>query len=361
MVVEPSPVEALAILEGLQERYERHHRVVYSSDALEAAVALSSRYIADRHLPDKAIDLLDEAGSRVRIAAYQARRAGAGRDSAEAAASSYMELEQVVATKAEAVADALFEEAALLRQRELELKARLSGAPEVAPVVPVVMAEHIEAVVSAWTGVPVERLSQDDRDRLLTLADVLQVSGRSKGATTWAACGVERLRRAAPTFLVPSFICGQSVGGCAGLLSFVLGSLTELIRGALTQRPLAVARDWPGRRLRGHRPRHHARLLGPQEPRQAHCHPHVLGAHGRGQDRAYQGAAAELVGGLVCPPNRTLLAGRCAHPLSGSTRAVAEASALHQFAQLLACRASPACSALPTTTLAARAPWCGLT
>jgi ATP-dependent Clp protease ATP-binding subunit ClpC len=174
LVEEPSPEEALAILEGLQERYERHHRVAYSSDALAAAVALSARYIPDRQLPDKAIDLIDEAGSRVRIAAYNARRAGAGRDSAEAAATSYLELEQVVATKGEAVADALFEEAALLRLRELELKARLSGEPEGAPVLPVVEACHVEQVVSAWSGVPVERMSQDDRQRLLTLADVLR-------------------------------------------------------------------------------------------------------------------------------------------------------------------------------------------
>ena len=185
-VDEPSEVEALAILEGLQDRYERHHRVVYSSDALEAAVSLSSRYITDRHLPDKAIDLLDEAGSRVRIAAYNARKAGAGRDTAEAAATSYLELEQVVATKAEAVQDLLFEEAALLRQREVELKARLSGVPEAAPVVPVVEAAHIEQVVSAWTGVPVERMCQDDRDRLLTLGGVLQVRGCRRGVH--AAC-----------------------------------------------------------------------------------------------------------------------------------------------------------------------------
>jgi ATP-dependent Clp protease ATP-binding subunit ClpC len=174
-VDEPSEPQALTILEGLQERYERHHRVVYSSDALEAAVALSSRYIPDRHLPDKAIDLLDEAGSRVRIAAYAARQAGAGRETQEAAATSYLELEQVVATKGEAVQDGLFEEATLLRSRELELKARLSGAPELAPVVPVVEAQHIEQVVSAWTGVPVERMSVDDRQRLLTLGEVLQV------------------------------------------------------------------------------------------------------------------------------------------------------------------------------------------
>jgi ATP-dependent Clp protease ATP-binding subunit ClpC len=174
VVDEPTEDETLAILEGLQERYERHHHVVYSSDALAAAVHLSSRYITDRFLPDKAIDLLDEAGSRVRIASYVARKAAGGREGLEAANTSYLELEQVLATKAEAVQDSLFEEAALLRQRELDLKSRLSGVPEAAPVVPVVDAAHIEQVVSAWTGVPVERMSEDDRDRLLTLADALK-------------------------------------------------------------------------------------------------------------------------------------------------------------------------------------------
>lgn len=174
LVGEPTEVESLAILEGLRDRYERHHRCVYDSAALEAAVALSSRYVADRYLPDKAIDLMDEAGSRVRIAAYNARRRAPPGEGAEAAATSYEELVQVMDTKEEALKDGLFEEATLLRHRELELKGRLSGAPEEAPVVPVVGVEHIEQVVSAWTGIPVESLSADDKEKLLSLADVIK-------------------------------------------------------------------------------------------------------------------------------------------------------------------------------------------
>ncbi|GAB4819073.1 hypothetical protein N2152v2_006119 [Parachlorella kessleri] len=173
MVGEPTEPEALQILEGLQERYERHHRCVYDSAALEAAVTLSSRYVADRYLPDKAIDLLDEAGSRVRIATYNALR-GQGGNATDLAATSYQDLAQVMDAKEEAVQELLFEEASLLRSRELELKSKLSGLPGEGPVVPVVTVEHIEEVVSAWTGIPVERMSQDEKARLASLADVLK-------------------------------------------------------------------------------------------------------------------------------------------------------------------------------------------
>ena len=195
LVCEPSEAETLAVLEGLVDRYEKHHRVAYSSDALQAAVTLSSRYIADRFLPDKAIDLIDEAGSRVRIVAYEARKgaiaaaaaeggAKAGStttpatttttvDAAEVAAASYNELLQVILAKEEAVNDGLWEEATLLRSRELELRARLTGDAEGAAVVPVVTSSHIESVVAAWTGIPVERMSRDEKERVLQLASVL--------------------------------------------------------------------------------------------------------------------------------------------------------------------------------------------
>lgn len=184
MVCEPSEEDTLAVLEGLVDRYEKHHRVAYSSDALQAAVTLSSRYIADRFLPDKAIDLIDEAGSRVRIAAYEARKGAIAAaaeskagiktvDAAEVAAASYNELLQVILAKEEAVNDGLWEEATLLRSRELALRARLTGAAEGAAVVPVVTSSHIESVVAAWTGIPVERMSQDEKERVLKLASVL--------------------------------------------------------------------------------------------------------------------------------------------------------------------------------------------
>jgi ATP-dependent Clp protease ATP-binding subunit ClpC len=169
------------VLEGLAERYERHHRCVYADGALAAAVTLSARYVADRFLPDKAIDLIDEAGSRARIEAHAARRTALGGPGGNAAAgAAYAELEQVLEAKSLAAREGLFEEAALLRARELELKARLAGAPgEAAAVVPVVTVAHIAAVVAAWTGVPAEALSADERAAVAGLPAAL--AGRVLG------------------------------------------------------------------------------------------------------------------------------------------------------------------------------------
>lgn len=155
MIDEPDEEVALAIINGLVDRYERHHRCMYAPEALEAAVKLSSRYIADRFLPDKAIDLLDEAGSLVR--ASTKRETGDARGNATA---SYAELVQVMEAKDEASRDALYEEATLLRAREMELKTRLSGMPEEGPVVPVVTVDHVKSIVAAWSGVPLERMGE---------------------------------------------------------------------------------------------------------------------------------------------------------------------------------------------------------
>ena len=200
-VREPSEEDTLAILEGLVSRYERHHRCIYSSDALVAAVKLSSRYIADRHLPDKAIDLLDEAGSRVRIATYNALK-DAGDEAMDAAIASYGELSQVMETKDEAARDFLYEEATLLRIRELELKTKLSGAPEDAAAVPIVSVEHIEAIVAAWTGVPVEQMGEDEKEKLLGLADSLR--GRVIGQDEAVQSTARAVARAASGLKHPS-------------------------------------------------------------------------------------------------------------------------------------------------------------
>ena len=201
MVAEPSEDDTLAILEGLVERYERHHKCMYAHEALTAAVALSSRYIADRNLPDKAIDLIDEAGSRVRISSYNALKE-AGDDAMEAAAAAYLELAQVMETKEEAARDLLFEEATLLRARELELKTKLSGEPEDAVAVPVVTVAHIEAIVAAWTGVPVEQMGEDDRAKLLGLADSLR--GRVVGQDEAVEATAKAVARAASGLKHPS-------------------------------------------------------------------------------------------------------------------------------------------------------------
>ncbi|CAL5223254.1 g5736 [Coccomyxa viridis] len=175
MVAEPTQAETLEILHGLQERYEKHHHCMYDAEAVNGAVVLSARYIADRQLPDKAIDLMDEAGSRVRIAAHAARRAAlaSGRLLADRAAP-WLELQQVLEAKEEAIKEGLFEEAGLLREREMDMKARLGGLPHEAPQVPCVTLADVESVLSAWTGIPPERMGQDDRDRLSLMEPVLK-------------------------------------------------------------------------------------------------------------------------------------------------------------------------------------------
>eukprot|EP00884_Botryococcus_braunii_P021637 jgi/Botrbrau1/8157/Bobra.357_2s0005.1 len=170
IVGEPSLPDAMVILYGLKERYEKHHRCIYTAEAVEAAVRLSARYIADRHLPDKAIDLLDEAGSRVRVQAFLARQQQV--DSPDSVMS-WRELQQVLDAKTEATQKELYEEASLLRTRELEMKARLVG-PVGVGAVPYVTQEDIEAVVSMWTGIPVEHMLQDERDRLQRLPQALK-------------------------------------------------------------------------------------------------------------------------------------------------------------------------------------------
>ncbi|KAK9830429.1 hypothetical protein WJX72_011733 [[Myrmecia] bisecta] len=176
-VGEPTQEQAVTILEGLKDRYERHHRCIYEPAALQAAVRLSTRYVADRHLPDKAIDLIDEAGSRARIGAYLARKApevGSREEAGDLRDSPWESLQQVLEAKEEAVRDELFEEAQLLREHEVELKDRLMGPADEGAQVPCVGEADIEHIVSSWTGIPVDRMSQDDKTRLLNLAAVLK-------------------------------------------------------------------------------------------------------------------------------------------------------------------------------------------
>ena len=168
-VGEPSSDQALDIIEGLRARYEEHHRVHYSPEAVQAAVSLSERYIQDRYLPDKAIDLLDEAGATVRIHAV-ARPA----ELDEAA----QQLSDVRAEREKAVSEQRYEAAASLRDRERELTERVStledawrndGGATAGEVTP----ETIAQVVSRATGVPVTNLTEAESDKLLRMEDVL--------------------------------------------------------------------------------------------------------------------------------------------------------------------------------------------
>ncbi|GKQ35943.1 ATP-dependent Clp protease ATP-binding subunit [Streptomyces sp. A012304] len=164
LVPEPSVADALEILRGLRDRYEAHHQVRYTDEALVAAVELSDRYLTDRRLPDKAIDLIDQAGARVRLGA---RTKGTDVRAME------REVEQLARDKDQAVADEQYEEATRLRDRIVELKQRIadaSGDEEVDEGQHLeVTAEAVAEVVSRQTGIPVASLTQEEKDRLLGL------------------------------------------------------------------------------------------------------------------------------------------------------------------------------------------------
>lgn len=168
-VGEPTEEEAVQILRGLRDRYEAHHKVKITDDAIEAAVKLSARYIADRYLPDKAIDLIDESASRVRL-----RKQTAPLDLRELED----KVKSIAADKAEAVNSQDFERAARLRDEERAIREKLesqkqqwkdkaehSGAQ--------VTLEDIASVVAQWTGIPVAQLTQEESERMLHMEELL--------------------------------------------------------------------------------------------------------------------------------------------------------------------------------------------
>ncbi|MCL6451345.1 MAG: ATP-dependent Clp protease ATP-binding subunit [Acetobacteraceae bacterium] len=169
MVEEPSVEDTIAILKGLRDRYEAHHRVEISDEAIEAAARLSDRYVTGRFLPDKAIDLIDEAASRVRLRNFMAPP-----DLKELEA----RVEQVRKEKEAAVSSQEFEKAARLRDQERKLRDELEqqkSSWEQKKVTDKVNlgADEIAQIVSSWTGIPVRRLALEESERLLKLEEVL--------------------------------------------------------------------------------------------------------------------------------------------------------------------------------------------
>ena len=172
MVGEPSVEETIEILFGLRDRYEEHHKLKISDQALDAAAKLSDRYISDRYLPDKAIDLIDEAGSRVRLLNSQLPPAAKELDK---------ELRQVLKEKDEAVRQQDFDKAGELRDRELEIKEEIRAiaqskkkeGTQKTDVSPVVTEEDIAHIVSSWTGVPVNKLTESESEKLMHMEDTL--------------------------------------------------------------------------------------------------------------------------------------------------------------------------------------------
>lgn len=170
MVGEPSVEETIEILYGLRERYEQHHKLKILDEALDAAAKLSDRYISDRYLPDKAIDLIDEAGSRVRLINSQLPPAAKELDK---------ELRQVLKEKDDAVRSQDFDRAGELRDREMEIKGEIRAIAQNKKAEtgtedsPVVDEEDIAHIVASWTGVPVSKLTESESEKLLHMEDTL--------------------------------------------------------------------------------------------------------------------------------------------------------------------------------------------
>ena len=171
MVGEPSVDETIEILHGLRDRYEQHHKLKIEDEALEAAAKLSDRYISDRYLPDKAIDLIDEAGSRVRLINSQLPPAAKELDK---------ELRQLLKEKDNAVRSQDFDRAGELRDREMEIKAEIRSIAQTKKAEsdsgedsPSVTEEDIAQIVASWTGVPVNKLTESESEKLLHMEDTL--------------------------------------------------------------------------------------------------------------------------------------------------------------------------------------------
>ncbi len=191
MVGEPSKEESILILKGLRDKYEAHHKVKITDEALEAAVKFSDRYITDRYLPDKAIDLMDEAASRVRIKNLTAP---------PNVKSLEEELENIKKEKDEAVNTQEFEKAAKLRDKENEIQNKLNSLKESwqnqkESDMPIVGPEDIAGVVARWTNIPVNKLTESESERLLKLEEILhkRVIGQEE-AVSAVARAVRRAR-----------------------------------------------------------------------------------------------------------------------------------------------------------------------
>lgn len=169
MVEEPTVDESIAILQGLRDRYEAHHRVQIPDYTIEQAVRLADRYISDRFLPDKAIDVIDEAASKVRISAY---------NMPPNLKELEKELEELKKEKDAAVQSQEFEKAAGLRDDEQKLRTELEQTMDKwretqGKTDTVVTIDDVAQVISSWTGVPVKKLTEEETERLIKMEDIL--------------------------------------------------------------------------------------------------------------------------------------------------------------------------------------------
>ena len=234
MVEEPSADETVEILRGLRDKYEAHHKVRITDEALKAAVTLADRYISDRYLPDKAVDLMDEAASRVRIHAYTAPP-----DLKE----QQQRLDCILREKQEAIDHQEYERAARLRDSEHEVRSeidekraewekdKLSGHD-------VVTEEDIAQVVAAWTGIPAKKMTEGESERLMRLEEILhkRVIGQEEAisavsrAIRRARAGLQDPKRPIGSFI---FLGPTGVGKtelCRALGEAMFGDENALIR-----------------------------------------------------------------------------------------------------------------------------------
>lgn len=233
-VGEPTPEQAVQILKGLRDSYEAHHKVKITDEAINAAVTLSSRYIADRYLPDKAIDLIDEGASKVRLASLTSP-------------DNVKELEDEIADyekeKASAINEQDFERAARLRDEQKELQTKLDDAKKKWQEQQKgnsgeVTADDIAKIVSEWTGIPVVQLTKEESERLLNMENVLheRVIGQSEAVIAIAKAirrgrvGLKDPKRPVGSFI---FLGPTGVGKtelCKALAEAMFGDENAMLR-----------------------------------------------------------------------------------------------------------------------------------
>lgn len=234
LVGEPTEEEAVEILKGLRDKYEAHHKVKITDEAIDSAVKMSSRYIADRFLPDKAIDLIDESASELRLKAFTPPQ---NLKEMEA------EIKRLSQEKHSAVNSQNFEDAAKLRDKENELKDLLSQEKEKwknlsSHEVPEVTPEDIATVVSNWTGIPVSQITKEESEKILNLEKILheRIVGQDKAVTSVSKAirrgrvGLKNPKRPIGSFI---FLGPTGVGKtelCKALSEAMFGSEDAIIK-----------------------------------------------------------------------------------------------------------------------------------
>ncbi len=233
-VEEPSVEETIEILQGVREKYEQHHKLIITDEALEAAAKLSARYITDRFLPDKAIDLVDEASSRVRLSASILPPEGKELE---------RQLKGIIREKEQAIRNQAFEQASDLRDKEADMREQIREMAEEWKKKQEekeikVTEDHIAEIVSSWTGVPVAKLTESESEKLLKMEDTLheRVIGQHDAVTAIS----KSIRRARvglknPNRPIGSFIFSGPTGVgktelAKALADYFFGSEDNIIR-----------------------------------------------------------------------------------------------------------------------------------